>query len=87
MSDRATRPGLGRRLQRAWLAIAARFGEVQTHVLVAGVYLFVIGPMGTAAALMRRDLLNKRGLRQGGSAWSAADSVTRPDLERAKRLF
>ena len=40
-----------------------------------------------AASLTRRDLLNKRGLRQPGSAWSPADTVTKPDLQRAKRLF
>ena len=38
-------------------------------------------------AFAGRDLLKKRGLRAPGSAWGAADSVSHPDLERAKRLF
>ena len=33
------------------------------------------------------DLLAKRGLGERGSAWAPADSVSAPDLERAKRQF
>ena len=36
---------------------------------------------------LRRDLLSKRGLRLPESAWNEADTVERPDLERARRLF
>ena len=82
-----SRPRTGRRLLDSWLLIAGRFAEVQTQVLVIAVYVFVIGPMGTAASLTRRDLLAKRGLGDDGSAWQPADTVTKPDLERAKRLF
>ena len=78
---------LGRRLYTGWLAIAAHFGEVQTLLIVGLVYVFVLGPLATGAAAARRDLLAKRGLGQGQSAWQPADSVARPDLERAKRLF
>ena len=56
-----SRPRTGRRLLDSWLLIAGRFAEVQTQVLVIAVYVFVIGPMGTAASLTRRDLLAKRG--------------------------
>lgn len=87
MNDAASKPGIGRRLLDSWLAIAARFGEVQTHVLVTGVYLFVLGPMGLVVGLTRRDLLKKRALNEPGSAWSPADTVATPDLERARRLF
>ena len=78
---------LGRRLYAGWLAIAAHFGEVQTLVIVCVVYVFVIGPLATGAAAARRDLLAKRGLGEARSAWTPADSVASPDLERAKRLF
>ncbi len=87
MISSGSRPGAGRRLFDSWLAIAARFAEVQTQVLVTAVYLFAVGPMGTAASLARRDLLAKRGLGGAESAWQPADTVTTPDLERAKRLF
>jgi hypothetical protein len=79
--------GLGRRLYEGWLVIAAHFGEIQTVLIVCAVYVFVLGPLATGAAAARRDLLAKRGLGQAQSAWSPADTVSNPDLERAKRLF
>lgn len=78
---------LWRRLYEGWLEVAAHFGEVQTLIVVALVYALVIGPMATVASLARRDLLDKRSVRGPGSAWREADSVARPDLERARRLF
>ena len=86
-SEEATKPGLLRSLYESWLQIAARFAEVQTQVLVTFVYTVVLGPMGIAAAALRKDLLAKRGLYESGSAWCEADTVAAPDLERAKRLF
>jgi hypothetical protein len=80
-------PGLARRLQQGWLELAAHFGEVQTLLIVCVVYLFVVGPTALIAALARRDLLGKRGFEGPASAWNDADSVSSPDLERAKRLF
>jgi hypothetical protein len=74
-----------RRLWNGWLAIAARFGSVQTLLLVALFYAILIGPMGLGAAIARRDFLGRRGLREPGSAWREADSA-KPDLERAKLL-
>jgi len=76
-------PGLRRRLLDAWLAIAVRFGEVQTLVMLALIYTFVIGPAGLLAQLARRDLLSKRGLGRHESAWQAADAAP-ASLERAK---
>ena len=76
-----------RRLYEGWLAIAIRFGEVQTLVILALVYGLVIGPMALVIAAARRDLLHKRGLGTDESTWSEADSVSAPDLERVKRLF
>jgi hypothetical protein len=71
------------RLFRGWMAITARFGFVQTLVILALFYLFLIGPIALGSALGRADFLHKRGLREGGSAWRPADSA-KPDLERAK---
>jgi hypothetical protein len=72
-----------RRLLAGWLAIAARFGASQTLVILALLYLALLGPVALALAVARRDLLGRRGLGAGGSAWHEADSA-RPDLERAR---
>jgi hypothetical protein len=79
----STRPGLRRRLLEAWLAIAVRFGEVQTLVMLALIYTLVIGLAGLIAQLARRDLLSKRGLFAGESAWQPAEAAP-ASLERAK---
>jgi len=76
-----------RRLAAGWMRIVARFGEVQTLIIVSLVYTLVIGPMAVAIAIGRGDLLHKRDLYADGSAWSEADSTSNPDVERAKRLF
>ena len=80
------RQGIPRRLLEGWLVIAARFGEVQTLVLLGLVYGAVIGPSALIARALGRDFLAKRGLRQPGSAWQEADT-TPGDLERAKHPF
>jgi hypothetical protein len=80
-------PSFARRLYLGWLELAAHFGEVQTLLIVCVVYVFVLGPMAVLAAISRRDLLAKRGFAAASSAWSDADSVSNPDLDRAKRLF
>ena len=72
-----------RRLLDGWNAVVGRFGFVQTLVILALSYVVVIGPAALMAALARRDLLDKRGLRDRASAWHDADSAA-PDLERAK---
>jgi hypothetical protein len=79
----SARPSLRQRLLQAWLEIAMRFGEVQTLVLLGLFYAFLIGPAALAVQLARRDLLAKRGLHEGGSAWLDAEHVPH-DLERAK---
>ncbi len=78
-----TRVSPGRRLLNGWMAITGRFGFVQTLVILGLFYTFVIGPVAVGAALARRDLLGKRGLREGETAWRDADTA-KPDLERAK---
>lgn len=78
---------LWRRLYVGWLQIAARFGEAQTLVILTLVYTLVIGPVALGLAAARRDLLHKRDLHGEGTAWGEADTESRPDLERAKRLF
>jgi hypothetical protein len=75
-----------RRLYAGWLEIAARFGEVQTLLVLAMVYTLVLGPVALVLFALRKDLLHRRGLRVSGSAWSEADSAG-ADLERARRLF
>ncbi len=87
MSGDAGQPTFWGRLYRGWLAIAARFGEVQTLIVLTLVYAVVMGPVALGLLVARRDLLAKRGLGAPDSAWSEADSVARPDLERARRLF
>jgi len=72
-----------KRLFQGWMLITARFGFVQTLVILALFYVFLIGPIALGSALGRADFLHKRGLRQGATAWNQADSG-KPDLERAK---
>jgi hypothetical protein len=73
-----------RRMYEAWLIIAGHFGEVQTLVILFFSYVFAIGPV--ALFMRRKDLLHKKELHAGPTAWNDADSIV-PDLERAKRLF
>ena len=72
-----------RRLLAGWMAITARFGFSQTLVILTLFYGLLLGPVALAFGLARRDLLERRGLRTGGTAWHDADSA-RPDLERAR---
>lgn len=80
-------PGFARRLQRGWLELAGHFGEIQTLLIVCAVYLLVIGPTALIVSLIGRDPLAKRGFDAAASAWRDTDSVSNPDLARAKRLF
>lgn len=75
------------RLRAGWLEIAGAFGEVQTLIILVVAYAVAIGPVAIVMGVSRRDLLHKRLLRVAGSAWNPADTVSSPDLERAKRLF
>jgi hypothetical protein len=75
-----------RQLYAGWLEIAARFGEVQTLLVVAMVYTVALGPVALVLFAIRKDLLHERGLHAPGSAWSEAESFG-ADLERARRLF
>ncbi|HEY8123490.1 MAG TPA: hypothetical protein VII78_19375 [Myxococcota bacterium] len=85
MSEAAT--SFFSRLLSGWLEIAAAFAEVQTLIILVVAYVVAIGPVALVMSATRQDLLHKRLLRAAGSAWNPADSVTSPDLERAKRLF
>ncbi len=78
-------PSLGRRLLNGWMAIAGRFGSVQTLMILVMLYGLVIGPVGLVLAIGRSDPLAKRGLKALESAWLDADTA-KPDLERAKIL-
>ncbi len=74
-----------RRLLHGWMAIVARFGFVQTAVLLGIFYVLLIGPVALWNGLVRSDLLDKRALRQPDSAWREADT-SGADLERAKQM-
>jgi len=76
---------LGRRLLNGWLAVAVRFGSVQTLLLLVLFYLVLIGPASILQALGRRDQLDKRALWKKESAWHQSESGG-TDLERAKLL-
>lgn len=76
---------LGRRLLNGWMAIAVRFGFVQTTMLLFFFYVLLIGPVSLGLIVGRRDYLGRRGLGAEGSAWRDADTAA-PDLERAKLL-
>jgi hypothetical protein len=67
------------------MAVAGRFGSVQTMLLLVMFYMALIGPLSIFQALGRRDQLDKRSLRKGATAWSPSDSSGN-DLERAKLL-
>jgi hypothetical protein len=79
------RVSIGQRLLAGWMAIAVRFGFVQTVMLLVTFYFTLIGPVWIVTTIFRRDFLSKRGLRSAGSAWRDADPAA-PDLERAKLL-
>ncbi len=72
-----------RKLYLGWMVIVGRFGYVQTLVILAFFYTFLIGPVALIMAVFRTDALGKRGLRGEGTAWHEADSAE-PNLERAK---
>jgi len=81
-----TELSMWRRLLAGWNAIVGRFGFAQTLVILALFYALIIGPAAVVVSVLRRDLLDRRGLRADGSAWRVADSAE-PDLERAKHTF
>ena len=82
-----TASSFGSRLHAGWLEIAAAIAEVQTLIILVVAYAVALGPIALFMRATRQDLLHKRLMRVAGSAWNPADSVTSPDLERAKRLF
>ena len=72
-----------RSLYAGWLAVAGRFGAIQTLVLLGLFYASLIGPAWLGMSLARRDLLDKRRHPGKDSAWKVSESSP-PDLERAK---
>jgi hypothetical protein len=67
------------------MAVAARFGSVQTLVMLALFYVVLIGPVSIVQAFARRDQLDKRAMWKKDSAWHQSESGGN-DLERAKLL-
>ncbi len=78
----SAREPLWRRLLNGWLLIVARFGEVQTLVILGIFYALLIGPASLGARVGRADMLQKKPL-EAGSAWGEADTAG-ADLERSK---
>jgi hypothetical protein len=76
---------LWRTLLNGWMAIAGRFGGVQTLLILVLFYLILIGPISIIQVVGRRDQLDKRALWRKESAWQESDSGGN-DLERAKLL-
>ena len=76
---------LWRTLLNGWMAIAGRFGGVQTLLILVLFYLILIGPISVIQVVGRRDQLDKRALWRKESAWQESDSGGN-DLERAKLL-
>jgi hypothetical protein len=76
---------LWRRLLNGWMAIAGRFGSVQTQMLLVLFYLALIGPISLVQGIGGRDPLDKRGLWKKDSAWRESESGGN-GLERAKLL-
>ena len=55
--------------------------------ILFAIFVLAVGPMAVIIWIARRDLLHKRGFGGTDSVWFDADSVTHPDLDRAKRMF
>ncbi len=72
-----------RRLYAGWMVVAARFGSTQTLLMLGLFYATLIGPASLVSRLAGGDLLDKRHLGAGDTAWREADTSP-PDLERAK---
>jgi hypothetical protein len=81
--NRSEQEKLWKRLLGGWMAVAGRFGAVQTLVVLGLFYGLLIGPMALGSRLVGSDHLRKRPLGAGESGWCAADSPP-PDLERAR---
>jgi hypothetical protein len=76
---------LGRTLLNGWMVIAARFGSVQTLLILVLFYVVLIGPASIIQAIGRRDQLDKRTLWKKETAWQDSETGGN-DLERAKLL-
>jgi hypothetical protein len=76
---------LWRTLLNGWMAIAGRFGGVQTLLILVLFYVILIGPISMIQVVSRRDQLDKRSLWRRESAWQESDTGGN-DLERAKLL-
>ena len=72
-----------KRLYQGWLVVAGRFGATQTQVVLGLFYALLIGAAAIFTRVSGKDLLDKRHLGEGDTAWREADSAA-PDLERAK---
>jgi len=67
------------------MAIAARFGGVQTQLILVLFYVALIGPISIFQAFGRRDQLDKGELWKKETAWRDSETGG-TDLERAKLL-
>ena len=67
------------------MAIAGRFASPETRHPVDLLWS-PRGSLGFGASLLRRDLLDKRHLREPGSAWKDSERE-KPSLERSEHQF
>ena len=68
----------------AWMAIAGRFGSVQTLLILALFYGMMIGPVSLGLWVARRDHLGKGGLRSGGSENLGYPARSKPSRGRCR---
>ena len=73
-----------RRLLNGWMAIVARFGFVQTLVILSIFYALLIGPVALVGVLARRDLLDKRTLREAAAPPGLKADSARPPTSIAR---
>ena len=71
------------RLYQGWMAIAGRFGGIQTVVLLAFFYFFLMGPISAFSRLSGADYLDKRQLDRGRTACTGIAGSWRLRVKRS----
>lgn len=72
-------------LYRVWMALAIVLGHVMTRVLLTGVFLLVVTPVGLALRLLGKDPLERRPDPDATSYWKERDPPGPP--ERLEEYF
>lgn len=74
------------RAYACWTATFQAVGAVWTTVILAVLYVVVVGPVSLVLRLRRRDLIDDP-TAPGASAWRAPAPATMPAREAARHLF